>query len=116
MEQPLFPVPVQIRTKTFPEMAHKGHAQQDAQNDGSLMKAGTGEHIPVAGDGTVNNPPAAQRKEDGQQGIAHLSHHHQYNNRYSAAIAGKQPGNGGFFHFSSLRSHRFTLRRALRMG
>ena len=72
MEQLLLPVPLQIGTKTVGQMSCQGQADQNSCNDSRLTQAGCIEALPLAGNSTIDNAPAAQRKENTQQGMAHI--------------------------------------------
>ena len=63
MEQPLFPVPLQVGAEPVPQVAHCRQADQDTRNDGPLGKAGLSELRGIAIHGAVDHTPGAQGKE-----------------------------------------------------
>ena len=72
VEQPLLPVPFQIRHEQLLQMADNGQTDQNAGNDQRLIKPGPEKGLPVAGYGAVDDTPAAQGEEHAEQGMAHI--------------------------------------------
>ena len=69
MEQLLFPVPVQIRPKTLPQMPGYRQAEQDSQNNAALEAAGTEKGLGISIHGSIDNTPGTQSKHHAKRRI-----------------------------------------------
>ena len=81
MQQPLFPVPLQICPQPVPQMPDHCQTNQDSGNNAQLLQAGSPEKVLISRDCAVDNISASQRKPNAKKSMPYLGCSHDQNRR-----------------------------------